>query len=77
MPTICAWHKNAGTGCSVRHAEPPGRPCLSGATVEQLRESFVRSPRDVRLGKLVVATILGRTRSVLLHHDSSTLCTRA
>ena len=33
------------TGCSVRHAKSPGRPCVSGVTVEQLRKSFVRSPR--------------------------------
>ena len=45
-PTIYSWHTNfVQTGCSVRHAKSPGRPCVSDATVEQLRESFVRSPR--------------------------------
>jgi hypothetical protein len=45
-PTIYSWHKNfAETGCSVRHANSPGRPYVSDATVEQHRESFVRSPR--------------------------------
>jgi hypothetical protein len=29
----------------VLHAKSPGRPCVSDATVEQLGESFVRSPR--------------------------------
>ena len=33
------------TGCSVCHAKSPGQPCVSDATVEELRESFVRSPR--------------------------------
>jgi hypothetical protein len=42
MRTIYSWHKNFG--CSVRHTKSPGRPCVSDATVEQLRESFVRSP---------------------------------
>jgi hypothetical protein len=45
-PTVYWWHKNCvETGCSVRHAKSPGRPCVSDATVEQLRESLVRSPR--------------------------------
>ena len=44
--TIYSWHTNfVQTGCSVHHAKSPGRPCVSDATVEQLRESFVRSPR--------------------------------
>jgi hypothetical protein len=44
-PTFYSWHKNfVETGCSVRHAKSPGRPCVSDATVEQL-ESFVRIPR--------------------------------
>jgi hypothetical protein len=29
----------------VRHVTPPGRPCVSDATVEQRRESFTRSPQ--------------------------------
>jgi hypothetical protein len=33
------------TGYSVRYAKSPGRPCVSDTTVEQLTESFVRSPR--------------------------------
>jgi hypothetical protein len=37
------------TGCYVRHATSPGRSCVSDATVEQLRESFVRNPRKSRL----------------------------
>jgi transposase len=45
-PTIYSWHKTfVETGCSVRHGKSPGRPCVSDATVEQLRESFVQSPR--------------------------------
>ena len=61
-PTIYSWHTNfVQTGCSVRHAKSPGRPCVSDATVEQLRESFVRvheSQRDLRLGKLVFQILL-------------------
>jgi hypothetical protein len=45
-PSIYSWHKNfVDIGFSVRHTESPGRPCVSDATVEQLRESFVWSPR--------------------------------
>jgi hypothetical protein len=33
------------TGCFVCHAKSHGRQCFSGATVEQPRDSFVRSPR--------------------------------
>ncbi|PNF26049.1 hypothetical protein B7P43_G06405 [Cryptotermes secundus] len=45
-PTIYSWHKNfVQTGCSVCHAKPLGRPRVSDATVEQIRESFVRSKR--------------------------------
>ncbi|PNF13977.1 hypothetical protein B7P43_G08668, partial [Cryptotermes secundus] len=45
-PTIYSWHKNfVQTGCSVRHAKPPGWPRVSDATVEQILESIVRSPR--------------------------------
>jgi hypothetical protein len=45
-PTIYTWHKDfIGTERSVRHAMSPSRPFVSEATVEQLRESFVRSPR--------------------------------
>jgi len=45
-PKIYSWHTNfVQTGCSVHHAKSPGRLCVSDATVEQLRESFVRSPR--------------------------------
>jgi hypothetical protein len=45
-PKIYSWHNNfVETGCSVRHAKTLGRPCVSDATVEQFRESFVRSPR--------------------------------
>ncbi|PNF19071.1 hypothetical protein B7P43_G11300 [Cryptotermes secundus] len=45
-PTIYSWHKNfVQTRSSVCHAKPPGRPRVSDATVEQIRESFVRSPR--------------------------------
>ncbi|PNF19367.1 hypothetical protein B7P43_G06707 [Cryptotermes secundus] len=41
-PTVYSWHKNfVQTGCSVRLA----RPRVSDATVEQIRESFVRSAR--------------------------------
>jgi hypothetical protein len=29
----------------VRHAKSPGRPGVSDATVEQVRDSFVRSPQ--------------------------------
>jgi transposase len=44
-PTIYSWHKNfVETGCSVRHAKSPGRPRVSDATVEQVRDSFVQSP---------------------------------
>jgi hypothetical protein len=48
-------------GRSVRHAKSPGRPCVSNAKVEQLRERFVRSLRkssDVSLGKLVFEMLL-------------------
>ena len=45
-PTIYSWHNNfVQTGCSVRHAKPPGRPSVCDAVVEQVRESFVRSLR--------------------------------
>jgi hypothetical protein len=41
-----SWHKNCvETGCSMRHAMSPSHPYVSDATVEQLRESFVRSSR--------------------------------
>jgi hypothetical protein len=44
--TIYSLHKNfAETVCPVRHAKSSCRPCVSDATVEQLRESFVGSPR--------------------------------
>jgi hypothetical protein len=44
-PTSYSWHKNfVETGCSVHHARSPGCPCVSDATVKQLRESFVESP---------------------------------
>jgi hypothetical protein len=61
-PTIDSWHKNfVETGCSVRHAKSPGRPCVSDAAVKQLkRASFevYESQRDVRLGKLVFKMLL-------------------
>ena len=60
-PTIYSWHTNfVQTRCSVCHAKSPGRPCVSDATVEQLRESFEvhESQRDVRLGKLVFQMLL-------------------
>jgi transposase len=45
-PTVYSWHNRfVETGCSVRLAKSPGRPCVSDATGEQLRESFVRSQR--------------------------------
>jgi transposase len=45
-PTIYSWHKNfVETGCSVLHAKSPGRPSVSDAKVEQILESFDRSPR--------------------------------
>jgi hypothetical protein len=54
-PTIYSWHKNFDeTGCSVRHIKSPGSPRVSNAAMEQLSENFVRSLRDVRLGKLVL-----------------------
>ena len=44
-PTIYSWHKTfVETGCSVRHVKSPGRPRVSDAVVEQVRESFARSP---------------------------------
>ncbi|PNF38889.1 hypothetical protein B7P43_G09910 [Cryptotermes secundus] len=44
--TIYFWQKNfVQTGCSVPHAKPPSRPRVSDAIVEQISESFVRSPR--------------------------------
>jgi hypothetical protein len=44
--TIYSWHKSfVEAGCFVRHAKVLGRPCVSHATVEQLRVSFVRNPR--------------------------------
>jgi hypothetical protein len=49
------------TGCYVRHAKSPGRPCVCDATVEQLRESFVRvheNQSDVRLGKRLFQMLL-------------------
>jgi hypothetical protein len=47
-PTIYSWHKNfVQPGCSVRDNKSPDRPCVSDATEEQLRESFVRSPRKL------------------------------
>lgn len=46
-PTIYSWHKNfVETGCSVRHEKSPGRPQVSDAVVEQIRESFARCPMD-------------------------------
>lgn len=45
-PTIYSWHKNfIETGCAVVHSKSPGRPGVSNAVVEQIRETFVRSPR--------------------------------
>ena len=45
-PTIYSWHQTfVETGCSVRHAKSPGRPQVPEAAVEQLRESFSRSPK--------------------------------
>jgi transposase len=45
-PTIYSWHKNfVETGCSVLHAKSSGRPSVSKVTVEQIKESFDRSPR--------------------------------
>jgi hypothetical protein len=46
-PKIYSWHKNfVETWCTVLHAKSPGRPCVSDAAVEQLRESVVRNPRQ-------------------------------
>jgi hypothetical protein len=43
------WHKNfADTGCSVCHAKSPGCPYVYDAAMEQLKESFFRSPRSQR-----------------------------
>ncbi|PNF31024.1 hypothetical protein B7P43_G18027 [Cryptotermes secundus] len=48
-PTIYSWHKNfVQTGCSACHAKPPGQPCVSDATVKQIRESFIRSAQKSR-----------------------------
>jgi hypothetical protein len=45
-PIIYSWHKNfVETGCSVCHVKPPGFPYVSDGTVEQLKESFIQSPR--------------------------------
>ncbi|KAG8325879.1 hypothetical protein J6590_055776 [Homalodisca vitripennis] len=45
-PSIYSWHKNfVEIGCCVRHEESPGRPQVSDATVEQVRETFARSPK--------------------------------
>jgi hypothetical protein len=45
-PTIYSWLKNCiQSRCSVRHAKSPDRPSVSDATVELLRERFLRSPR--------------------------------
>ncbi|PNF35740.1 hypothetical protein B7P43_G15308, partial [Cryptotermes secundus] len=44
--TIYSWYKNfVQIRCSVCHIKPPGRPHVSDTTVEQIRESFVRSPQ--------------------------------
>jgi hypothetical protein len=60
-PTIYSWHKNfVETGCSVRHAKSHSRPCVSYATVEPLKVSFVRSPRKstrLVLQMLLVASV--------------------
>jgi hypothetical protein len=43
---IYSWHKTlVETGCSVLHAKSLDRPRVSEATVEQLSERLVRSPR--------------------------------
>jgi hypothetical protein len=59
-PTVYLWRKNfVQTGCSVSHEKSPGRPCASDATVEQLRGSFIRSPRkSTRLGKNLIQMLL-------------------
>ncbi|KAG8294813.1 hypothetical protein J6590_094331 [Homalodisca vitripennis] len=45
-PSIYSWHKNfVETGCCVHHEKSPGRPQVSDATVEQVRETFARSPK--------------------------------
>lgn len=45
-PTIYSWHQTfVRTGCSVSHSKATGRPRTADAMVEQVRESFVRSPR--------------------------------
>ncbi|XP_046658923.1 uncharacterized protein LOC124353121 [Homalodisca vitripennis] len=45
-PYIYSWHKNfVEIGCCVRHEESPGRPQVSDATVEHVRETFARSPK--------------------------------
>ncbi|KAG8317952.1 hypothetical protein J6590_013087 [Homalodisca vitripennis] len=44
-PSIYSWHKNfVETGGCVRHEKSPGYPQVSDATVEQVRETFARSP---------------------------------
>jgi hypothetical protein len=43
-PTIYSWHKNfVETGYSVLHSKSAGRPCVSDATMEQVRESVFRA----------------------------------
>lgn len=45
-PTIYSWYNNfVQSGCSVPHSKSPGRPSVSDAVVEQVRESFARSPK--------------------------------
>jgi hypothetical protein len=44
-PIIYSWHNNSFETFSVLHAKSLGLPRVSDATVEQLRESFVRSLR--------------------------------
>ena len=68
-PTIYSWHRNfIASGCSVTHNKSPGRPSVSDATVEQVRESFVRSPskstrrasRDIGISHVTVWRVLRR-----------------
>jgi hypothetical protein len=41
-PTIYTWHNDfVEKGSSVLHAKLPSRQCVSDATVEQIRQSFV------------------------------------
>ncbi|KAJ9578725.1 hypothetical protein L9F63_005087 [Diploptera punctata] len=45
-PTIYSWHQTfVMSGCSVSHSKHTSRPRTAEAVVEQVRDSFARSPR--------------------------------